>query len=114
MFIRLNNKIINIITTVLLIVIFFVFVYSEIGQYGYEGDNPSSHDYCEIVKDATVRITKFNSHDFLKLKINKLFYSENLSGINRYADYYDKIKPIQIKNPLHTIDIFLFDESFLI
>jgi len=109
------NKMLQIISVTIIIVIFFIFIYSEFFGYGFEAaDNHSSNDYCEIIKSATPQITKFTSYDLSKYKISKIICVHDLSVLKVCYVYINKENLQKTEKPFHTADIYLFDKAFRI
>ncbi len=109
------NKSIQIISVTMIIVIFFVFIYSELVGYGFESaDNHNSHDYCEIIKSATPQIAKFTSYDLSKYKISKIICVHYLNVLKACIVFDAKADLKKTEKPFHTADIYLFDKTFRI
>lgn len=109
------NKSLQIISVTMIIVIFFVFIYSELVGYGFESDNNhNSHDYCEIIKSATPHIAKFTSYDLSKYKISKTICIHEISVIKICYVYIKKTDLKKTKEPYYIADIYLIDKTFRI
>lgn len=112
----LRNRIIKSIAAAILAVIVFVFIYSELGQFGYTGDNPSSHDYCEIVKATLTQTGKVAINDLFKLKVEKQICIHcNYDSIEQSLSYIQlDLEHFHTPPQTTTNKIYLYNRVFLI
>ena len=66
----IKNKIVKSTSLIIIIVVAFSFIHSELDQFSYDIDH-NEHDYCDLVDGATLQLTKTSS-SLLKLKIDKI------------------------------------------
>ncbi len=106
----------KIISAFILTMIVFAFLHSEAGLLDFDGNNHGAHDYCEIVKTATTKITKDVSKDIFKLQVNKSVCFHCIDEINqntsRLAVSVSDSEQSYI--PQKTTDVYLFNRTFLI
>ncbi|MGK9477988.1 hypothetical protein ACSSV9_14375 [Melioribacter sp. OK-6-Me] len=114
MFIHKLNRITKIIAAIIFTVIVFTFLHSEAGLLNYDGDNHGTHDYCEIVKTATNKITKDVSKDIYKLPVDKSIYFHCIDETNQHSKSISILGSEQFYTPQKTTKVYLFNRTFLI
>jgi hypothetical protein len=97
-----------------LAVIIFTFFHCEFGLYDFDGDNHGTHDYCEIVKKATVTVHKDLTISIYKLKAARRNpIDEKLAGIHcsneiiQYIASFAKLEPEPFRTPQMSVKIYL-------
>ena len=114
MLIYRNSRTLKIIAAVILVVMTFLFIHSELEQFSHEGDNHRNHDYCEIVDGATRQTSKVAPTDLLKLKGNNLFYIHCLDEITLNLSEIKILALLDYHSPQRSNEIFLHNRTFLI
>ena len=94
--------------------IVFTFLHSEAGLLDYDDSNHSAHDYCEIVKSATTKITKDVPKDIVKLQVNASICFHNIDETNRLTKAITTLDSEQFYTPQKTTEVYLFNRTFLI
>lgn len=113
----LNNilkHITKIISAFILTVIVFTFLHSEAGLLAYDGSDHGAHDYCEIVKIATTKITKDASKYIIKLEVNKSICFHCIDEPNQHTKSFAILDSDQFYTPQKTTEVYLFNQTFLI
>jgi len=114
MLIYRNSRTLKIIAAVILVVMSFLFIHSELEQFSHDGDNHRTHDYCEIVKGATSQTSKVAPTDLLKLKRNNLFYIHCLDEITLNLTEIKILDLLNYHLPQRSDEIILYNQAFLI
>lgn len=114
MLIHYINKATKIIAAIILTLIVFTFLHSEAGLLNYDGDNHGSHDYCEIVKTATAKVTKDSSQDIYKLQVDKSICYHCIDETKQLTKAFSILDFEQFYTPQKTTEVYLFNRTFLI
>lgn len=106
-----QNKMIKLVSLTLVGAIIFTFLHSEFGFLDSEGDNHSTHDYCEIVKGA--RIEKPNTQNKISPPIIK--FVKNICS-DEYKTTEDGLQNEQFTSTkkILYISTFLINRTILI
>ena len=108
-----RNRLKQIIPLMLLLFFVFSFLHSELGFLDFDGDNHSTHDYCEIVKNTNTH-SSILKEELPKLELNKDICFHCFEEIEATAvqtsydilDHHLRTKPFT--------DLYLFYRTFLI
>ena len=104
----------KIIATIIIGIMTFLFIHSELELFSYEENNHHTHDYCELVKDALTQISGAFSDELFINKINNLLF------LNCFEDLALKLTEIKISGlldyhlPQRSNEIVLYNQEFLI
>jgi hypothetical protein len=105
-----TNKISKVVATILLAAIVSVFSYSELWQNCF--DNPTSNDYCEIVKSA--QASKNLTKDLFKPQVDKSLCFHCIDEIDQRTKAFTIFVSEQFHTPQKTTEVYLFNRTFLI
>lgn len=108
-----KNNVIKITTIFIFVIIGFIFIHSELGQFSFDEDNHDAHDYCQLVDGATLQLTK-TSRDLLKLKIDKTISLNCMAIITEPLSYGNKIDFKQFDTPRKSSELYIYNSTFLI
>jgi len=108
------NKRTKTISVLILTIIAFVFLHSELGLFNFDEDRHEAHDYCEIVKSVTVKITNNVSKDIFKLKIEKAPSFNQKDETQVYAKDFAIFNFEHFYKPKKTTKVYLLNRAFLI
>jgi hypothetical protein len=105
------KPLIKITPSILLFVLAFNFLHSEIIDQ-FEGNSEcQAQDYCTLVQAASVKIS---SSDLLKLKIDKPFRFRCIDEIKQPVKAFSILDSEQSHTPQKTTEVYLFNRTFLI
>jgi hypothetical protein len=108
----IKNKIVKSTSLLIIIVVAFAFIHSELDQFSYDIDH-DEHDYCDLVDGATIQLTKTSS-GLLKLKIDKIS-SFNSADIITKSSSFSKKKDFDYYNTSQKFSqLYIFNSTFLI
>lgn len=108
----IKNKIVKSTSLIIIIVVAFSFIHSELDQFSYDIDH-NEHDYCDLVDGATLQLTKTSSNLF-KLKIDKIC-SFNSADIITKPSSFRKKKDLEYYNTSQKFSqLYIFNSTFLI
>lgn len=114
MFKNMSKNTSKIISAFLLISLAFVFLHSEVGLLDVDGSNHSSHDYCEILQTAVIKITSSDPSSSNKLQVEKTTSIIYVSKTNLYTKTFSVLDLKQFYTPQKTTEVYLLNQSFLI
>lgn len=109
----IKNRVVKTASLSIIIVIAFSFIHSELGQLSFDEDNHNAHDYCDLVNEATLQLTKTSS-DLLKLKIDKTTSLHCLDIITDPLNYSNKIDFEKYYTPRKPSKLYIYNSTFLI
>ena len=104
----------KIIPVFILTAIVFAFLHSETGLLAYDGNNHGAHDYCEIVKSATTKITRGVLEYIIKLQVNKSICLHCFDGITHHNKLFITLATERFYISKKTTKVYLFNRAFLI
>ncbi|MEG8945694.1 hypothetical protein [Rosettibacter firmus] len=107
----MNIKLISIFT---LLVIVFVFLHSEADLFAPENDSHDVHDYCEIVKTATTKITKYSLKEILNLITNQPISPDLIDTKNEFNKSLIIFYKERSYSHQKITELYLFDRTFRI
>lgn len=105
---------IKIITVIILTMITLAFLHSEFELFNFDEHNHGTHDYCEIVKTSTIRVTNYFAKSLVNLKKNNSICFHCVEKANQQITSYFKLDFEQFHTPQKNTDIYLHNRVFLI
>ncbi len=109
-----ENQKIKIISALILTIIIIVFLYSETGILSISCEAQNNQDYCEIIKKATTKISKYNLDDIFSLDIYKSVSQKNIVELDKTFEDLIILFTDEIFPPKESTIIYLFNRTFLI
>lgn len=109
-----TNRMLKVIASVIFTVFIFTFLHSEFGLFDFDEGKHGTHDYCEIVKTATTKVSKETTSYVIKLTVDKSICYHCIDERNQQTKAFSILDSEQFHTPQKTTKVYLFKRTFLI
>lgn len=109
-----RNKIIRILSSVLLLGIIVSFIHSELNHIEIEEHRHNDHDYCKLVDDTAIRITKYSNQSLIDQHLIDGLSTSSIIPDNSKPDFFSNNFNYDTKTYKYSNDIYIFTQTFLI
>lgn len=99
---------------IILSIIIFSFLHSEIGFMDFDGNNHSTHDYCNIINSASNQLHKDVKNLIIKLQIESNVGFPIIDDINLYKPTITNFNYQELKTTQTSSKIYLYNKTLLL
>ncbi len=105
---------IKVIAVIILMMLTFAFFHSEFGLINFDEYNHGTHDYCEIVKAYTIKVSNDSAGSLVNLKVHNSICFHCIEKASEHISSHIKFNIEQFYTPQKNNDIYLHNRVFLI
>jgi len=109
-----RKKIIRILSSVLLLGIIVSFIHSELNHIEIEEHRHNDHDYCKLVDDTAIRITKYSNQSLIDQHLIDGLSTSGILPDNSKPGFFSNNFNYDTKTYKYSNDIYIFTQTFLI